>query len=143
MSWWSLACVPGSEQFPVLSSESLLFSYSFRTSLKLILSWQVWEEELFPVGCLEVLFIVTSVDKLSNSRHTELQYEGKSDLNWKWGRCSSSRSKTILLRWKFLERLANFFRLVLVWSFSILYRWFLTLTYQLISTSTSTIISQK
>ena len=78
-----------------------------------------------------------------NSGHRELQYERKSCLNWKWGRCSSNRCKTILLRWEFLERLANFFRLVLACSFSILSRWFLTWTNQLISTSSSTITSQK
>ena len=136
MSWWSLACVAGSEEFPVLSSESLLFSSSFRTSVKLISSWQVWEEALSPFWCLEVLFIETSVHKFSNSGHRELQYERKSDLNWKWGRCSSNRSKTILLKWEFLERLANLFRLILACSFSIFSRWFLTLINQVISTFT-------
>ena len=140
MSWWLLACVPGSEQFPLLSSESLLFFCSFRTSVKLISSWQVWEEGLSPFGCLEVFLILTSVHKFSNSRK---KYERQSDLNWKWGRCPSSHSKTILLKWEFLERPAKFFRLVLPCYLSILSRWFLTLTKQLISTSASTIGSQK
>ena len=47
ISWWSLTCVPDSERFPVLSSKLLLFSASVRTSVKLISSWQVWEEVLY------------------------------------------------------------------------------------------------
>ena len=103
-----------------------------RTSDKLISTWQVWEETLFPFCYFEVLFIATGVYKFSNSLHKELQYKRKSDLSWKWVRCRSNRSKIILLKWEFFEKLAHFFGLVLVCSFSILSRWFLTLTNELI-----------
>lgn len=114
-----------------------------RTSDKLISTWQVWEETLFPFCYFEVLFIATGVYKFSNSVHKELQYKGKSDLSWKWVRCRSNRSKIILLKWEFLEKLAHFFGIVLVCSFSIWSRWFLTLTNELISTSISANVSQK
>ena len=114
-----------------------------RTSDKLISTWQVWEETLFPFCYFEVLFIATGVYKFSNSVHKELQYKRKSDLRWKWVRCRSNRSKIILLKWEFLEKFAHFFGIVLVCSFSILSRWFLTLTNELISTSISANVSQK
>ena len=78
-----------------------------------------------------------------NSAHWELQYDKKSALNWRWGRCSLNRLKTIFLRLKLLERVGNFVCLILCCSVSTLSRWPLTLTNQKISTRLPLISTEK
>ena len=72
-----------------------------------------------------------------------LDIESWNTLNWKWGRGSLNRSKTIFLRLELIERVDNFFCLILCCSFSTLSRWPLTLTNQQISTRLPLISSQK
>ena len=130
MFWWLLVCVPNSARFLVLSIGSLLFSIT-----ELLTNWyqpdKSEKKHSFP-SVISKFYSSQQVYKFSNSLHKELQYKRKSDLSWKWVRCRSNRSKIILLKWEFFEKLAHFFGLVLVCSFSILSRWFLTLTNELI-----------
>ena len=67
----------------------------------------------------------------------------KSVLNWKWGRCSLNRSKTIFLRTELPERVDNFLCLILCCSFSTLSRWPITFSNQQISIRLPLISTQK
>ena len=86
------------------------------------------------------MLIVRSVHIFSKSGHCELQYNKKSNLNWKWVRCSL---KNHFLKARISRKAGKLFSLNFYCSFSILSKLLLTLSNQFISTFAPAITSQK